>query len=378
MVDPSNTVVSRGVESVMSALPKAESSARAPSDLSFDLKNPRLLGAASPTEADAIQDLVDEADIEELITSITHSGWLDFEPLIVLRDGNVVLEGNRRLAALRIIGDSKLQAKLNITVPTGIHENSLPDSVQVLLVDSRAEARDFIGFKHVNGPHKWDPLAKAKFAYDWLTDDPDTTLDDIARRLGDGFNTVARLVNGYTVLEQARAAGYDDDKRTSKRFAFSHLYTILTRPNARAFLGLTEPINDQLPSNPVPSDKSSNLLQLMTWLYGQGDDKSIIKSQNPNLNQLNEVLGNKTAVAALKSTGELRESFTIVEDKTKKFTDALFALQVAVREAAAAVGDYQFDPDIHEIALGIQKSVNRLVASMNSAKDETAKGDDGN
>ncbi|MEZ5284996.1 MAG: hypothetical protein R2712_09350 [Vicinamibacterales bacterium] len=29
------------------------------------------------------------------------------------------------------------------------------------------QAREFIGFKHINGPHKWDAIAKARFAANW-------------------------------------------------------------------------------------------------------------------------------------------------------------------------------------------------------------------
>ena len=81
-----------------------------PAHLQFDPRNPRLPDSATPSESEAIEALVAEADVNELVQSITHSGWLDYEPMIVLREGMVVLEGNRRLAALRLIAHPDLRA----------------------------------------------------------------------------------------------------------------------------------------------------------------------------------------------------------------------------------------------------------------------------
>lgn len=348
-----------------------------PADLHFDPRNPRLPKSQTPSEPDAIAALVDEADVNELVQSIAHSGWLDFEPLIVWRDGNLVLEGNRRLAALRIIADPALQRHFGIKLPGDLHENAKPDEVRVMWVDTRNDARDFIGFKHVNGPHKWDSLAKARFAWEWLQEDSTLTLDDVASRLGDGHNTVARLVNGYVVLEQARDLGFDEEQRTAPRFAFSHLYTILARPNARDWLGIARPINDLLEKDPVQPTHRDSLLQLMAWLYGQGDQRSVIKSQNPNLNELTAVLGNRTATAMLVSEGDLGQAYAQVEDRGRRFSELLFALQGAAREVAAALGDYEVDKDLQSIAEGVHRTVRSIVASMATARDDEDQHDDG-
>jgi hypothetical protein len=82
--------------------------------------------------------------------------------------------------------------------------------VRIRWVDNRAEARAFIGFKHINGPFKWDALAKAKYAAQWLDDGGD--ISTISRTLGDNHNTVRRLVNGWFVLQQALEDGFDLDQ----------------------------------------------------------------------------------------------------------------------------------------------------------------------
>ena len=112
-----------------------------------------------------------------------------------------------------------------------------------------------------------------------------------------GHDTVVRLVNGMFVLDQAENAKIYDikDRWPGKRFAFSHLYTALTRPGYREFLGLPEEWREEDPKpNPVPKKKSRESSRMLLWLYGSKPDgiKPVIKSQNPDLKHLGAVLGN--------------------------------------------------------------------------------------
>ena len=120
-----------------------------PGQLKLDLINPRIPDATFETQEEALRYLYLQADLGELIQSIGNSGWLDFEPLIVEEPTNTVIEGNRRLAALRILANPELQQQLKVAVPSPLHERAIPDEIQVNYVESRKQARDFIGFKHV-------------------------------------------------------------------------------------------------------------------------------------------------------------------------------------------------------------------------------------
>jgi hypothetical protein len=206
--------------------------------LDFDPNNPRLIedGIKNPTEAQVILSLADMADLGEIVESIAANGYIDIEPIIAERTGDRwrVLEGNRRLAAIRILENPVLAKGTGISVPEISKENlKTLKEVTVYAVSSPDQARDFIGFKHINGPHKWDAIAKARFAADWYRKEKDSglTIEKIARRLGDRHDTVVRLVNGMFVLDQAEESKVYDvkDRYPGKRFAFSHLYTALTR-----------------------------------------------------------------------------------------------------------------------------------------------------
>jgi hypothetical protein len=57
--------------------------------------------------------------------------------------------------------------------------------------------------------------------------------------MGDKHDTIYRIVTAAYVLEQARAIGcFSVDDRAKKNFSFSHLYTALTYPEFREFVGM--------------------------------------------------------------------------------------------------------------------------------------------
>lgn len=338
----------------------------APSDLKLDLQNPRIPDASFKTEDEALEYLFAQADLGELIQSIGNSGWLDFEPLIVEEGSMTVVEGNRRLAALRILANPALQQRLKADVPDPLHANSQPQLVQVNFVESRKEARDFIGFKHVNGAFKWDSYAKARFAHSWLQDGDD--IAEVSRRLGDGHNTISRLVNGVVVLEQAeRARLFDKEQRTKKSFYFSHLYTALSTPNVRQFLGLPDNDNTVLASDPVPSDHRANLKNLLSWLYGQDDEPSVIRSQNPDLGHLVAVLGNERATSALAASRNLDRAFETIEDKAQAFEKAFYKLADAAREVSGIIAQYDPKSELVDEATTLQRAVAIIVQSVKAA-----------
>ena len=346
----------------------------APGQLKLDLVNPRIPDAAFRTEDDALRYLYAQADLGELIQSIGNSGWLDFEPLIAEEATNTVIEGNRRLAALRILANPELQQQLKVSLPNPLHARAIPDEIQVNFVESRKQARDFIGFKHVNGAFKWDSYAKAKFAYAWLKDGDN--IDEVSRRLGDGHNTISRLVNGVVVLEQAEEAKlFNKEDRTKKSFYFSHLYTALSTSNVRRFLGLPENDNTVLPTSPVPQENRANLRDLLSWLYGQGDDPSVIRSQNPDLGRLVNVLGNQRATSVLSATRDLNRAFDLVEDRARAFEKSFYKLLAASEEVSGMIGRYDPTSNLLDDAQTILRAMDSIVRAMKKVHAGDSDGD---
>ena len=343
----------------------------APSELKFDMKNPRFLDSGFATEDEVVKYLVDQVDVDELLQSIRSTGYVDFEPVVVLRNENIVLEGNRRLAALRLLSDENLRRRLKVTLPDVSEPKPLPDEIRVKWVKDRKDARAFVGFKHINGPFKWDALAKAKFAAEWFEEGGD--VDTVSRTLGDNHNTVRRIVNGWYALKQATEDGFEREHRSKAHFAFSHLYTALTRASVREFLGLTpEDLSAPPKENPIAPENREKLQTLMSWLYGQEqrEERTLIQSQNPDLNRLSKVLGNPEAQRMLIAQRNLQIAFERIEPPSSRFEDALMKATKQCEDAMALSGAYDGDATLLRVAEGMERTTHSLVVVMREKSRE--------
>ncbi|MCA9032899.1 MAG: ParB N-terminal domain-containing protein, partial [Planctomycetaceae bacterium] len=267
-------------------------------DLTFDMQNPRMAEFDHGTdEASVIKLLWESMDVRELVQSIAASGYFPHEPLIVAceKGRNVVIEGNRRLAAVKLLLNRQLALDHDWEVPN-LKAAALKELRQLPIIEStRKDAWRFLGFKHVNGPAKWSSYAKAKYIAD-VHREYDIPLSQIAEQIGDRHKTAQRLFRGLMVIEQAeKAKVFDRNDRFNPRFAFSHIYTGLEGDGISKFLGIADSSAES--KSPVPKGKLTELKELCLWLYGSKSKKiePVVKKQAPNLWELNSVLQNREA-----------------------------------------------------------------------------------
>ena len=326
--------------------------------LRLDRRNPRLIGGAEDASDEAIvARLYRSAALGELLQSISANGYLDIEPLIVMPvpegDTLVVLEGNRRLAALRVLREPVLVERIasseNVRIAVPQIDESLRatlDRVSVYLVAGRERARAFIGFKHINGPAKWDAYAKARFAAAWYKEGRADGIDlkAIADAIGDRHDTVKRMVSAVYVLEQAEREGlFRIEDRYSAKFNFSHLYVALSRSQYMDYLGLGtgwarhDPEPDQ-----IPREKLEELRKVLVWIHGSQEDDTppVIRSQNPDIKHLGEVLAHAGARHVLEATGDLDAAHATTEPVDTHFTASLIRARDSIRDAAGSLRAY--------------------------------------
>ena len=325
--------------------------------LRLDPGNPRLIGDGNDiTEEAIIARLYRAAELNELLESISTNGYLDIEPLVVMEDPDsdggrlIVLEGNRRLAALRLLREPDLAGAilsregLRISVPPvaePLHQTF--DQVSAYPVASRKDARSFIGFKHINGPAKWDAYAKARFAAKWYKEErvDGVELADIARAIGDRHDTIKRMVSAIYVLEQAEHQHlFDIGDRYTRKFNFSHLYTALSRSQYMDYLGLGPAWARHEPEpNQIPEEKLGELRQVLVWIFGSKKDDTppVVQSQNPDIKRLGEVLAHAEGRLVLEATRDLDAAHASTEPVDKQFTASLIRARDDLREAAGSL-----------------------------------------
>jgi len=313
----------------------------APNILSFDRREPRLLEFGikkKSSEKKIIKILWNVMGVEEIVLSIKASGFFTNEPLIaIVEDGkNVVLEGNRRLAAIKCILDPTIADFIGINKNTlNISQDARKtlDQIPVIFVNDRKDAWKFIGFKHINGPAKWGSYAKAQYISQ-IKNEFDIPLEEIASQIGDTHKTVQKLYQGLQVIEQAENLGvFNRTDIQANRLYFSHLYTGLTYEGFKDYIGITGLPEDQ--SNPVPEDKKDELGELLTWIYGskKKDVPAAIQSQNPDIRRLEAVLKNREAIHALRDGVPLYQAYEISQPKEETFEQSLLEAKRALQKA---------------------------------------------
>ena len=359
--------------------------------LQLDSNNPRLIiGPGERRTDDAIiRELHEEGELSELLQSISSNGYLDFEPLVVTlikpTDRRLtVLEGNRRLAAIRVLTNPELAERLSISAP----EVPAPvahtlNAVRVIRVANRAEARPFIAFKHINGPHRWESFAKAKFSADWYAAEKKRgkdglSLTDIAERIGDNHDTIKRMVAAIYVLDQAEQSKiFAINDRTSRKFPFSHLYTALSRSEYMSYLGLDEGWTRFDPKpNPISKSNLPKLKELLSWIFGskKDDELPVIRSQNPDIKNLGIVLAHNSAIHVLREERNLERALAQATPPEEKLSSALVRslsfLQEAVNNLRAFDGtDRSLFEIVEEISELVETLRIRMVEKMDKAKE---------
>ncbi len=307
-------------------------------DLSFDFKNPRMVEfdlSGRNSEEDMIKLLWETMDVREVLMSIATSGFFPHEPVICVEESgkNVVIEGNRRLAAVKILQNPDQFKELAPKVPTLDKNKHLNLDKLPVVFSTRQGAWQYLGFKHVNGPAKWTSYAKSQYIAD-VHRNFGVPLKEIAKQIGDTHKTAQRLYRGLMIIEQAESMKvFAREDRWHRHFSISHLYTGIDYDGMSEFIGIKSESEEA--EEPVPTEKRAELEELFLWLYGskKKEIQPLIRSQNPDLRKLDRVMGNKEALGALRSHNNLDLAYEQCYSPYHIFETSLYEAKRALEKA---------------------------------------------
>lgn len=350
--------------------------------LLLDPQNPRLTDFglnANATQSDILSVLWTNMAVDEVALSIAENGFYRHEPLYAAKENGklFVVEGNRRLAAVKLLLDDSLRAKLKIAgVPSlSAAKKRQLETLPVVFCD-REEIWAYLGFKHINGPQAWESYPKAHYVA-WVHNEIGVPLDEIARRIGDKHSTVERLYDALMVLDQAEAANvFDRDDRYREHFSFSHLTTGLGYLGIQSFLGLPKGDRTIGKRRPVPRDHLRQLGELLVWMYGSRSRslQPIVQSQNPDLRRLDEILRNKQAITALRAGLPLSVSLDISKGDERVFRESIVDAKQNLQKARGVVlTGYDGNEDLYQTAEEILELAQTLLTDMAPGSDTSKK-----
>ena len=165
-------------------------------DLNLDPRNPRLgrFEVAKGLSQQQVLDILKTWSLFELAQSIARHGFWPQEALLVVEepiDGVsswVVVEGNRRLAAVKLLlaaRDGSAPSASWAALVQGTEAEVLDSLVSLpcITADNRQDADAFLGFRHVTGIKEWHPAEKAEFI-SYLVRERGMSYKDVAATIG--------------------------------------------------------------------------------------------------------------------------------------------------------------------------------------------------
>jgi hypothetical protein len=289
--------------------------------LLLDPLNPRLpeglVGRKRGASAQAV--LLDyfstHGVLDELAASFVDNGFFATEPLIVTPEGApvgsfVVLEGNRRLAALQILlfGTSE-QRSLVGSAPTAARRRSLL-SVPCIEVEARAAATAMIGFRHIGGLKFWESDAKAR----WIRSHVDSAwasssdpFKHVARQVGLSVAAVRQSYLAWAVVDHARTEfGYDVSHLISED-RFGVWLRAVESPKIRGYIGIGDLREYGEMVAAIPKLRKGVVLEVLGDIAPPPGEKTVV-GDSRNITRYADVLADVDARKVLRNGGDLAEA----------------------------------------------------------------------
>ena len=271
------------------------------SKLFLDPENPRLPeDAQGKKEIELLSVLYRDFSLDELADSMAQNGYFDEEPLVAIpqklpealekvdvsskefkdfiEDDTTlftVVEGNRRLATVKLLLDNDLREMLRIKHWPTITESVRKDIslLPVIIYPKRNDVVPYLGVRHIVGIQKWDSYAKARYIANMI--EGGLSIDQIEAQIGDKTGALIKNYVGYKLLDQA-SDEFDFDLRRAKN-DFSLLILAIGQGNIKRFLGLPTKLKDADPKMPVAADDIENMKSLFIWMFGTEKIKPVIR-----------------------------------------------------------------------------------------------------
>ena len=249
-------------------------------ELSLDPTNPRLGRRVASTKLlqDEVLDLMRDWTLDELAESFLVSGFWPQEALIAVREklyGQshiVVVEGNRRLAALKYLKGAVTAKQTSTHWAKLIAGRPVPKTlftaVPYILVSSRADVSSYLGFRHVTGIKEWNPAEKAEYIAKLIEKD-NLSYEDVRKAIGSKAPTVRQHYISYRLLLQMEER--EDVSIDAVEEKFSVLYLSLRTQGVQKYLHVDVQAPPNKAKTPVPKAHLENLANFARWLFG--DDK---------------------------------------------------------------------------------------------------------
>ncbi len=347
-------------------------------ELYLDPKNPRL-GRHYINEHSSqkeILEIMKDWVLDELAISYLESGgFWTHEALLVVKeelDGKqrlVVMEGNRRLAALIYlwraidgegVSESWYSLVENPDVPEGFFEK-LFSKIPYILVDTRQEVEAFLGFRHVTGIKQWATEQKAQYIAK-LIDEQGMSYEEVMRKIGSKTPTVRQHYISYRVLLQMENE-LEDFSIKDAEGRFSVMYLSLRTQGVRAYLDINiSTTESRISQTPIPETHLGALANFARWLFGT-EEQDPLFTDSRRVDDFGKILENSEAVEYLgsKRKPDFDYAFRLAGGEELNLVQLLSEAISNVKYVLSRVHHYKDSEDIQKMAETLGVDVHQLM-----------------
>ena len=347
-------------------------------NLQFDIYSPRLPKSKQGIDEDVVLEyLLLESLTTELMLSVGENDFFAGEMLWVVPSDNapekyIVVEGNRRLAAILLLNKPEL-AKVRTTRVKEIFDTAKykPTNLPCLVFDDRNEIQKNIGFVHIKGKQNWLMLEKARYLYELRNSDTfkDVPLKQvcipIAKMIGTRSLYVRKILVSYElykIVEAENFYGIDDSSNFS--FCLYYIAEGLLMDNISNFINV-----DMFSDNPLENVDYDHLQELIVWYC----KKAGLRGDDDGMKYLDAVLGNEVALQAFRNGSSIQQAYALTNDIESQFrrkvTMALEAMEQADR----------LSTNVNDFYIGLSddlKEIRQIALKMKDVKERKEKGGD--
>ena len=219
------------------------------------------------------------------------------------KDRLVVVEGNRRLAALMCLRDTfegRRKDRMWKEIVAGKEPpKDLFAKIPYLLADDRKSVEAYLGFRHVTGIEQWRPSEKAEFIARMV--DRGMSYETVRKRIGAYTDTVRRNYISYRLMLQIEKTGSVPEENFEDRF--SVMYLSLRTSGVQKYLQIDINAPPKRAQEPVPPEHIKALKNFAVWLFGD-EKRGPLFTDSRRVDTFGHALESKEAVKYLEDSDE--------------------------------------------------------------------------
>ncbi|MDE0460544.1 MAG: ParB N-terminal domain-containing protein [Chromatiales bacterium] len=299
--------------------------------LLLDDENPRLPeGLHGASQSEILRFLLEQGALEELAQSYLDNGFFQHEPLIVVlehgkkrrkqrgKDRYTVVEGNRRLAALKILHESPEADDAGFF---GIHPSSaqLDTLVEIpcFLIPDRDQIHAYIGFRHIGGLKTWPPEAKARYllaeVHRLVGEGFDNPFRELGRRVGSNAQGVRNPYLAIRILLYAR-----EEFGLNVAYVQEHRFGVWLRcmnsADIRRYVGINKARSYQEIEQALEEIDRDKLTEVLGDLESTRGQSRAVLGDSRDVTDYGRVLMDKRARKVLRSSADLSLARQVIEE----------------------------------------------------------------